>query len=344
MTEKIKCVVWDLDNTLWTGIMAEGGSVTLKPGIKEVLETLDQRGILQSISSKNNYQDAVKKLEEYGIRHYFLYPQISWSSKAEAIKTVAEKLNISTNTFAFVDDDITEREEVKFSHPEVLVIDAAEYMNIVNMDRFIPDTITEDAKKRRLMYQSEELRKKEEESFTGSKEEFLKSLGLKLTVSNVTYDDLKRVEELTLRTHQLNSTGYTYSYEELKSLTDSKNHVFLIAELKDRFGDYGKIGICLMEKGQDRYIIKLLLMSCRVMSKGIGTAFLIHCIRLAQSENKDLYAEFLHTDRNRVMYINYKMMGFEEETEDDDEKSVLLKYTSSKKREFPSFLEVQILS
>jgi FkbH-like protein len=94
MTEKIKCVVWDLDNTLWTGIMAEGGSVTLKPGIKEVLETLDQRGILQSISSKNNYQDAVKKLEEYGIRHYFLYPQISWSSKAEAIKTVAEKLNI----------------------------------------------------------------------------------------------------------------------------------------------------------------------------------------------------------------------------------------------------------
>jgi FkbH-like protein len=227
MTEKIKCVVWDLDNTLWTGIMAEGGSVTLKPGIKEVLETLDQRGILQSISSKNNYQDAVKKLEEYGIRHYFLYPQISWSSKAEAIKTVAEKLNISTNTFAFVDDDITEREEVKFSHPEVLVIDAAEYMNIVNMDRFIPDTITEDAKKRRLMYQSEELRKKEEESFTGSKEEFLKTLGLKLTVSNVTYDDLKRVEELTLRTHQLNSTGYTYSYEELKSLTDSKNHVFL---------------------------------------------------------------------------------------------------------------------
>jgi HAD superfamily phosphatase (TIGR01681 family) len=85
MTEKIKCVVWDLDNTLWTGIMAEGGSVTLKPGIKEVLETLDQRGILQSISSKNNYQDAVKKLEEYGIRHYFTRTGFSSSVRPKCL-------------------------------------------------------------------------------------------------------------------------------------------------------------------------------------------------------------------------------------------------------------------
>ncbi|HBN82297.1 MAG TPA: hypothetical protein DDZ89_00475, partial [Clostridiales bacterium] len=313
---------------------------------KEILDVLDQRGILQSVSSKNNHEDAMKKLGEFGIQQYFLYPQISWGSKAEAINIIAEKLNISLDTFAFVDDDITEREEVRFSHPEVLLIDANDIHSILDMERLNPVSITQDAKNRRILYQSEEQRKHEEESFTGSKEEFLKTLDMKLTLSKVVPGDLNRVEELTLRTHQLNSTGYTYSYEELTRLIDSEDHLFLIAGLKDRFGDYGKIGICLLEKQEDRYTVKLLLMSCRVMNKGIGTAFLIYCIKLAQSQNKDLFAEFLHTDRNRVMYITYKMMGFEEEGEepgdtDDDSQQVLLKYTSKHHKDFPSYLDVK---
>ena len=346
MAEKIKCVVWDLDNTLWNGILAEDTLVSLKPGIKVILDALDQRGILQSISSKNSYEDTMKKLGEFGIQQYFLYPQISWSSKALAMKSIVEKLNISLDTFAFVDDDITEREEVRFSHPEVLLIDAADIQSILDMERLNPISITQDAKNRRLLYQSEEERKHEEERFTGSKEEFLKTLDMKLTLSIVAPGDLKRVEELTLRTHQLNSTGYTYSYEELTKLIDSEDHLFLIAGLKDRFGDYGKIGICLLEKQEDRFVIKLLLMSCRVMNKGIGTAFLIYCIKLARSQNKDLFAEFLHTDRNRVMYITYKMMGFEEEGEDSDDESdqVLLKYVSPHHKEYPSYLEVRTLN
>lgn len=345
MAEKIKCVVWDLDNTVWDGILAEDNRVSLKPGITEILDLLDRRGILQSISSKNNHDDAMKKLDEFGIGEYFLYPQISWNSKAVALEKIAEKLNISLDTFAFVDDDVTEREEVKYSHPEVLLIDSAEYRTIPKMERLIPVSVTEDAKNRRLMYQSDAQRKDEEEHFSGSKEDFLKTLGLKLTLSRVTPGDLKRVEELTLRTHQLNSTGYTYSYDELNRLIDSEHHTFMIAGLKDRFGDYGKIGICLLEKEDDKYTVKLLLMSCRVMNKGIGTAFLIYCIKLAQSENKDLYAEFLHTDRNRVMYITYKMMGFEEvddSEEDNDSSCVLLKYNSQRNKEFPLYLDVQI--
>ncbi|HEX9063065.1 MAG TPA: HAD-IIIC family phosphatase, partial [Clostridia bacterium] len=120
MGKKVKCVVWDLDNTIWEGILSEDREVRLKPGIKGIIETLDDRGILQSIASKNDYDDAMKKLREFGLEEYFLYPQISWNSKAESVRKIAESINIGIDTLAFVDDQITEREEVSFSHPEVL--------------------------------------------------------------------------------------------------------------------------------------------------------------------------------------------------------------------------------
>ncbi|HEX9060191.1 MAG TPA: hypothetical protein VF941_08415, partial [Clostridia bacterium] len=153
-------------------------------------------------------------------------------------------------------------------------------------------------------------------------------------------DDLKRVEELTVRTNQLNSTGYTYSYEELLGFINSEKHIFLIAELKDKFGEYGKVGLGLLECEDDKMTIKLLLMSCRVMTKGIGSAMLVHFINIAKSSNKELFAEFLQTDRNRVMYITYKFMGFEDFLEDGDK--YLLKYDSDAAREFPGYLDIKI--
>ena len=112
-----KCVVWDLDNTLWNGILIEEGlqALTLKPGVVDVIKALDSRGILQSVVSKNNAADGLQALEAFGISEYFLYPQISWGPKSEGIRSIARKLNIGMDTFLFVDDSQFELEQMQRS-------------------------------------------------------------------------------------------------------------------------------------------------------------------------------------------------------------------------------------
>ncbi len=343
MSKKIKCLVWDLDNTLWNGILLEDGNVSLKEGIIDILQELDRRGILLSISSKNDHDDTMKKLRELGIEEYFIYPQIGWSNKADAIKEIASALNISLDTFAFIDDQPSEREEVAFMLPQVMTLDAADYKSLPDMERLTPKFVTEDSRMRRKMYQADLERKNVEKDFKGSSEEFLASLGMELTVAPVAKGDLERVEELTIRTNQLNSTGVTYSFEELEGFISSPSHVFLIAELNDKFGSYGKIGLVLLEEAGDELWIRLLLMSCRVMTRGIGSALLVHIVKLAESRGKRLVADFVDTGRNRVMYITYKLMGFEEAETDDsseqDNRSVL-EYRGGSDREYPPYLKL----
>jgi len=340
--KKIKCIVWDLDNTLWDGTLTEDDQVTLFPGVLDIIKALDERGILQSIASKNDYSVAMDQLKKFGIEDYFIFPQISWNSKGDAISRIVDKLNIGIDTMAFIDDRQVEREEVAFMLPEVLIIDALDRDKLLAMDELTPRFITEDSKARRQMYLNDIKRNDEEEAFTGSNQEFLESLEMELTISPVKIEDLKRVEELTIRTNQLNSTGYTYDYETLLSFIDSENHIFLTVHLKDRLGDYGKVGICLLEKEGSALRIKLLLMSCRVMSKGIGSAMLTHVIRLASEHKKDLQAEFLETDRNRMMYITYKMAAFEEVADLDVDNGVLLQYMGDTLADYPPYLKMKI--
>jgi FkbH-like protein len=336
--KKIKCVVWDLDGTVWKGVLMYNDALVLKHGIREILEELDRRGILQSVASKNEHDEAFAKLKEFGLDEFFLYPRINWNSKATSIREIADALNIGVDTFAFVDDSKSEREEVSFHLPEVLVLDAANYLDIPDMERMKPAFVTEDAAGRRAMYRDEIVRREAETSFTGSSEDFLRSLSMELRITPVSENDLQRVEELTLRTSQMNATGYTYSYEELRALIDSENHIFLVAELADRFGNYGKIGLALLEKKEDAYIIKLLIMSCRVMTKGIGSTLLVFLIKKAARNRKKLLAEFLETDRNRAMYITYKFMGFSEAKR--EENRALLTYDSDAEREYPDYIKI----
>ena len=341
MEQKIKCVVWDLDNTLWNGILTEGDDVQLRDGIIDVIKTLDERGILQSVASKNNFEDAYKKLEELGVSEYFLYPQINWNPKSEAIKKIAENVNLGIDSFAFVDDSEFEREEVLTADNRIMVIDACDIDKILDNERFIPKFITEDTRNRRLMYIADSKRKQDEAELTGDNTEFLRSLGMKLTIAPVTEHDLQRAYELTVRTHQLNSTGYTYSYDELKQFITSDDHIFLIAQLTDKYGDYGKIGLILVENTESLRI-KLLLMSCRVMSRGVGSAILIYLAKLKERLNKRMFAEFKTTDRNRIMYITYKIMGFDEL--EDNDGNVLLEYTSDESKDFPDYFELEDLT
>src|SRR5690625_82784 len=112
-TEKVKCVVWDLDNTVWDGVLLEGEGLVVRPGIREAMETFDKRGILQSIASKNEFEPAWERLEKFGLAEFFLYPQIGWGAKSESIRKIAEELNIGLDTFAFFDDQPFERDEVE---------------------------------------------------------------------------------------------------------------------------------------------------------------------------------------------------------------------------------------
>jgi FkbH-like protein len=308
----IKCVVWDLDNTLWKGILLEDDNVELRPEVCRIIKALDERGILHSVASKNDRWYATAKLKEFGLLEYFLYPQISWSTKVRGIETIASSLNIGLESIAFVDDQPFERDEVSHTLPMILCLDAAHLDNLLEMPEMMPRFITEDSKVRRLMYSSDIKRKQIEDEWVGPKEEFLATLRMHFTIAQAQAEDLKRAEELTVRTHQLNTTGYTYSYEELDQFRQSDQHLLLVGSLDDKYGSYGKIGLALVECSPGHWNIKLLLMSCRVMSTGVGTIMINYIRKLAQSAGVKLTAEFLPTDRNRMMYVTYKFAGFRE--------------------------------
>lgn len=318
MKQSIKCVVWDLDNTLWDGILLEDPEVTVRPQAVELIKALDARGILHSIASRNDHATAMAKLRELGLEEYFLYPQINWNSKAASVAQIAKDINIGLDAVAFVDDQPFEREEVAFSHAQVLCLDSACLDGLLERPELTPRFITEDSTKRRLMYLADVRRNREEEEFVGPKEEFLATLGMIFSIAPAREEDLKRAEELTVRTHQLNTTGYTYSYEELDEFRRSPSHELLIAGLSDRHGTYGKIGLALIELGDEVWSIKLLLMSCRVMSKGVGTIMIHHILRKAREAGVRVRAEFLSNDRNRQMLITYRFAGFKEAGREGD--------------------------
>lgn len=337
---KIKCVVWDLDNTIWQGILMEDKDISLDERALKVIKELDNRGILQSIASKNDYNLAMKKLDELEIAEYFIYPQINWGPKSESIENIKKLINIGMNTIAFIDDQEFEREEVRFHIPEVKCIDAASIENILDMPVMMPKFVTDDSKIRRILYKKDIERNKVEENFNGTKEEFLASLEMTLIISSVNESDLKRAEELTVRTHQLNSTGYTYSYEELDKFRNSDKHKMFIAALDDKFGTYGKIGIALIEISEEIWTLKLLLMSCRVMSRGVGSILLNYILRVAKEAGVRLQAEFVHTENNRMMYITNKFAGFNEIDEVDG--VVILEHSLEQIQPMPKYVTLKI--
>jgi FkbH-like protein len=336
----IKCVVWDLDNTLWDGVLLEDDHVSLRDNMVAIIKTLDNRGILQSVASKNDYTRAMLKLREFGLPEYFLYPQIGWGSKVPFIKAIAQSINIGLDTIAFIDDQPFEREEVRFSLPEVLCIDAADLDQLLDMPEMNPRFITEDSKMRRLMYFSDMTRNKVEETFTGPKEAFLASLNMVLTIFPAREEDLRRAEELTVRTNQLNTTGYTYSSDELNHFRQSEQYRLLMAKLEDKFGSYGNIGVALVEGKKEVWTIKLLLMSCRVMSRGVGSIMLGHIMKLARSKNVRLRAEFVPNGRNRMMNITYRLAGFDEVGKIGD--LIIFESDLANIQPFPDYVKVQI--
>lgn len=335
----IKCIVWDLDHTIWDGVLLESGDVKLRARIKEVIEQLDRRGILHSIASKNDAELAWAKLTELGIAEYFLYPEIHWDAKSISVGRIQQNINIGMDAILFVDDQPFELEEVKSVHADIQVLHADHYETMLNDPRLMPRFITADSSRRRQMYQADTLRKQAEEQYEGPSEKFLASLGMKFTIYEATEDDLQRAEELTVRTNQLNATGITYSYEELHQLMTSQDYLLLVCELEDKYGTYGKIGLALIHKQPDIWRLNMLLMSCRVMSRGAGSVLLTYIMREARQQGKQMLADFRDTGRNRMMNISYRFAGFTQLSSDPDGK-IVFSHDLKQVVEYPDYIEV----
>ena len=340
-SKEVKCVVWDLDNTIWEGTLLEGDDVPLMDGIKEIITELDRRGILHSIASKNNYEDAWSKLVEYELDYFFLYPEIHWNAKSYSISNIQKKLNIGLDTFMFIDDQAFERDEVAATHPEVETVDASKYIDLLDHPRLTPRFLNKDSSRRRLMYQENIQRIAEEEEYQGPKEEFLASLHMEFIITEAVEEDLKRAEELTERTNQLNATGRTYDYDELFSFIQSDDHKLYVCELKDRYGSYGKIGLALVEIKPDCWHLKMLLMSCRVLSKSVGSVLMTYILTQTRENSVRLLADFKHTDRNRMMYLTFKFSDFKE-ISNDGEGMVLFENNLENIQPWPSYIKVKV--
>lgn len=311
-TTTVKCLIWDLDNTLWQGTLLENDAVTISDELRRVIVELDRRGILQSVASRNDHDHAWTRLVELGVAEYLILPQIGWGVKSASVAAIAEKLNFAPKTIAFIDDQPMERAEVAHHLPEVRCYPAERATALLELPEFSPAVITEDSRQRRAMYQASVARDAAREQYTGADEEFLRSAGLEMRIRRATETDLARVEELTLRTSQMNATGVHYSDETLRGLLADPEHEVLVVSMRDKFGPHGAVGIVLLAKHATVWHLKLLATSCRVVAFGAGAVLLNWLDNEAATAGVHLVADFRRTERNRMMEVAYRFSGFDD--------------------------------
>lgn len=337
-----KCVVWDLDNTLWDGVCLEE-TVEIKPEISEVIRELDSRGILNSIASRGDEDLALSILGKYNLRDLFLFPQINWQPKSKNILKISSNLNIELDSIAFIDDDEFELQQILYMLPGVLTFPAKDAKYLPRYAEFSPSEITTEAKVRRKLYQAENERSKEELKFK-TRKEFLISCQMKLTIRPIREDDISRVLELMTRTHQLNTTGIILSKEEINKLYkhSKENKKIFVAELEDRFGWYGIVGVAMYETEDELWRLNYLAISCRVMGRGIEKAILITLIKKAmENDYKTFKAEFFDTGRNKMMRGLYQMSGFVNESKSRNSNHIIFSAMVKDLANVPDWIEVK---
>lgn len=316
-TGGIKCVVWDLDNTLWSGVLVEDGAAALrlKPGILDVMLTLDRHGVLQSVASKNNHEEALEILKRLKIDHLFLYPQISWAPKGQGIRAIAHQLNIDISSLLFVDDSEFELAEVGSSCPDVQLMHAADFPSLLHI-RECQLPVTKESVSRREMYVVEQERKALATSFKDDYKAFLKHCEIRLTIAALADENLERVHELTQRTNQMNFSGTRYDRDRLREIIDTPHLQSYVLTCDDRFGSYGIVGFGLVDTRQP--VLTDLMFSCRIQSKRVEHAFLAHIMRqYLEPGNRDFHALYRKTPRNAPSGQVFADLGMEERGTDD---------------------------
>lgn len=315
--EKVKCVCWDLDNTVWDGTLIESdpAALELRPHVLDTMRELDRRGIVQMVVSKNQEEDALPVLKRLGIDELFVYRLINWNAKSDNIMKLAELLNIGLDTLAFVDDQPFERGEVGETLPCVRIYAETDVPALLDDVAFdVP--VTADGSKRRLMYQEEAARRALEMGFTGTNIDFIRSCNLAVEIS-LPDTEAKRTRsyELVQRTNQLNLSGHRYEAAAFAEMIAGEQGTrTLCISASDRFGSYGQVGYVVVELVRDILYVREFAMSCRVMGKCVENALAAWLCSLARSmDARWVVVKGQHTERNQPVCKTFASLGFADE-------------------------------
>lgn len=317
---KVKCVVWDLDRTLWEGILIEDGAENIKVNEEAValIKELDRRGILNAVCSKNDRQPAKAKLEELGLWEYFVDAQINWQPKSVNIEAIAHNLNIGLDTFAFIDDSAFEREQVHQALPMVRCFEEKQIPHLLE-EACLDVPVTEDSQKRRQTYFMLAKRKEEEAKWTGDIDEFLRSCKMVLTLGKPEEKEIMRCFELLQRTNQLNISGRRLTLEEVEALIINESVDTYVMICQDIFGEYGIVGFVAIDKSHGLPTITDLVISCRVANKKVEHSLILwlgkHYQEMGYSQ---MNAYFKPSKKNGLLARVFKDLEFEVVEENEE--------------------------
>jgi FkbH-like protein len=335
-----KCIVLDLDNTLWGGIIGEDGMTGIQLGYEGIgfafvdfqreLLNLQEKGILLAICSKNNSEDAYEVIRHHPAmvlrEEHFVAAQINWNDKADNIREIARRVNIGVDSLVLIDDSPVERKRVREAVPEVAVPewpqDPCDYKRAlyrVAGEYFLKFDVTEDDRRRGEMYHAQTERERLAES-AGNLEDFYRSLQMKLTIATVDYETLPRVSQLTQKTNQFNLTARRYTESELAAMSADIGCRVYCLKLEDRFGPNGIVSVLILRRqSAERWHIDTFLLSCRVIGRTVEEAFLGYAVRDLQKLGATcITGEYIPTAKNGMVANLYDKLGFTRT--DSDEK------------------------
>ncbi len=324
-----KCLILDLDNTLWGGSIGDDGLDHLELGdlgvgkafteLQAWAKRLKERGVILAVCSKNDEAIAREPFEKHpdmllGLSDITVFAA-NWEDKPDNIRRIQQALNIGFDAMVFLDDSPFEREMVRRALPAVTVPelpeDPAEFVPFLcAQNLFEMATYSEEDINRTRMYREEAHRRDLEVTFS-SKDEFLASLDMSAVVSEFTPFLAPRVAQLTQRSNQFNLRTVRYTEKDIERIAASRDHRTLAFSLADRFGDYGLISAVILERVRDAFFIDTWIMSCRVLKRGVEQLALEHMVASARKSGAaSLIGEYVPTAKNGLVKAHYAVLGF----------------------------------
>ncbi|MGB3509598.1 MAG: HAD-IIIC family phosphatase, partial [Microcoleaceae cyanobacterium] len=302
-----KVIVLDCDRTLWQGVCGEDGAMGIKidgpwKTLQEFMVAQYEAGILICLCSKNVEADVIEVFEkrpEMPLKlEHIVSSRINWQPKSENIKSLAAELNLGLDSFIFIDDNPIECSEVQLNCPQVLTLQVPE--NSEDIPRFLNHVwgfdrlkTTKEDKKRTELYK-QNIERESLRSSSLSFQEFLDKLDLNVNITKMQPSQLARVSQLTQRTNQFNATTIRRSETEIKTLCQSQNYECLTVEVKDRFGDYGLVGVIIFQLKENYLIVDTFLLSCRVLGRGVEYQMLAELGKIADENQLD-FVDFAYS-------------------------------------------------
>ena len=328
-----KCIVLDLDNTLWGGIVGEDGFNGIRLGpeppgntyleFQQILLSLYQRGIILAINSKNNYDDALKVIKEHPYmvlrEEHFASMRINWNDKVSNMREITNELNISADSMVFFDDDQINREYMKLNMPQILTVDLpqdpSQYpQTIKKMNEFSVLNLTDEDAKRGKMYVEQRKRNDLEQS-TPNLESFLKNLDLKVLIKNANEFTIPRISQLTLKTNQFNLTTKRYQESDIQKFAKDSRYVVGCIQVEDKFGDNGVTGVFIVQKENSKeWFIDTFLLSCRIMGREVEKGMLGYIMNKAKENGvEQIKAQFIPSQKNKPIEDFLNNCGFQKD-------------------------------